>query len=286
VLGRLALARQGESLGNVIHMAKALLRKISRTYRLWRPSPKAAPLAFTPTSYRSPQVTSGNLSDMFIAGVVANRTFADVGGLWGIVNEKVSVAYRFGATQTTMIDVTTPDDEQWRQFRERMASLNVPGVESLSANILQFAVADSSPKFQVVHSSGVLYHIPDPIRYLIALRNITQEYLILSSVVTPTRMKSEAGSLDLPEAAVLFLPALDGQEKEIVAAHWRPIVGTTAIGVTSDEHDWRIDNFSPWWWLPTPRAMVAMCRVAGFKVLDGDYTWSGNAYTVLLAPCD
>jgi hypothetical protein len=120
-------------------------------------------------------------------------------------------------------------------------------VESLSADVLQFAVADNSPKFQVVDSSGVLYHMPDPIRYLIALREITQEHLIPTSAITPTRIESEAGFLDMPEAAVLFLPALDGTEKAILAAHWRPTGGTGAIGITRDEHDWRFDNFGPWW---------------------------------------
>ena len=235
------------------------------------------------TSYRSTQAPSGDLRDIFIAAVAPNRNFADVGGLWGIVNEKVSVAYQYGATKTTMIDVTPLEDELWLQFRDRMAGLNVPAVESLSADILQLGATDNAPKFQVVHSSGVLYHMPEPIRYLIALRKITQEYLILTSAITRTRIESETGTLSLPEAAVLFVPALDGTEKAVLAAQWQPIVGTGAIGITRDEHDWRFDNFGPWWWLPTPKAMEAMCRVAGFHVLDGDYTWSGNAYTVLLS---
>ena len=88
------------------------------------------------TNYRSTAVPSGDLRDVFIAGVVRDRTFADVGGLWGVVNEKVSVGYQYGASQLTMIDVTPPEDELWRQFRERMVTLNVPEVVSLSADVL------------------------------------------------------------------------------------------------------------------------------------------------------
>jgi len=35
--------------------------------------------------------------DLYIAQVIAGKTFVDVGGLWGTVNEKVSVAYQAGA---------------------------------------------------------------------------------------------------------------------------------------------------------------------------------------------
>jgi hypothetical protein len=31
--------------------------------------------------------------DVFLGRVARGRTFADVGGLWGVVNEKVSVAH-------------------------------------------------------------------------------------------------------------------------------------------------------------------------------------------------
>ena len=38
-----------------------------------------------------------DVRDTYISQVVAGKSFADVGGLWGTVNEKVSVAHAHGA---------------------------------------------------------------------------------------------------------------------------------------------------------------------------------------------
>ncbi|WP_407525533.1 hypothetical protein [Methylobacterium oryzisoli] len=40
-----------------------------------------------------------------IAKIVQGKSFAEVGGLWGLVNEKVSVAHDAGATDLCMIDI-------------------------------------------------------------------------------------------------------------------------------------------------------------------------------------
>ena len=37
-----------------------------------------------------------DVRDTYISQVVAGKSFADVGGLWGTVNEKVSVAHTHG----------------------------------------------------------------------------------------------------------------------------------------------------------------------------------------------
>ena len=47
-----------------------------------------------------------DVRDTYIRQVVAGKSFADVGGLWGTVNEKVSVAHAYGARALTMIDVS------------------------------------------------------------------------------------------------------------------------------------------------------------------------------------
>jgi len=42
----------------------------------------------------------------WIKQYVQGKTFVDVGRLWGTVNEKVSVAAKAGARETSMIDIT------------------------------------------------------------------------------------------------------------------------------------------------------------------------------------
>jgi hypothetical protein len=45
------------------------------------------------------------ISEQWIAASVQGKSFAEVGGLWGTVNERVTVAARCGAAETAMIDV-------------------------------------------------------------------------------------------------------------------------------------------------------------------------------------
>ncbi len=49
---------------------------------------------------------SSDVRDTYIRWVVAGKSFVDVGGPWGTVNEKVSVAHTHGACGLTMIDVS------------------------------------------------------------------------------------------------------------------------------------------------------------------------------------
>jgi SAM-dependent methyltransferase len=221
--------------------------------------------------------------DEFLSQVVHGKSFADVGGLWGTVNEKVSVAQQHGATALTMIDVLPSTDEEWRLFEVRRRDLGLPPVNCISADVVSLVESNSCPQFDVVHCSGVLYHMPDPLRFLEALRKITREYLILGSVVSATKVESAEGVLHLPKAAALFIPALRERERSILTSYWRRLVGDQAVGLTGREPSWRLDDFSPWWWLPTVDAFKAMCTVTGFRCHKGAHFWHENAYVMLLS---
>jgi SAM-dependent methyltransferase len=220
--------------------------------------------------------------DVFISRVVKGKTFADLGGLWGTVNEKVSVAHSAGATGLTMIDRITKEEDDWRQFEERRRSLGLPEVECISKDILSLADNPGYPQYDVVHCAGVLYHIPDPMRLVETLWKITREYVILSSVITPTKVKSDLGTLEVPESCCLFIPALKGNELAIVKSYWQRFVGDGAVGVTRELADWRDTHYVPWWWLPTVEALKSMASAAGFQFMDGAPFWNDNAYSQLL----
>ncbi|TAF54768.1 MAG: hypothetical protein EAZ60_15505 [Oscillatoriales cyanobacterium] len=71
-------------------------------------------------------------------------------------------------------------------------------------------------------------------------------------------------------------------ERAILTAYWQQYTyGTPILGVI-EKAVFEIDNFGPWWWLPTASALESMCKVAGFKVLDKGLTWYNNALTLLL----
>lgn len=222
-----------------------------------------------------------DLRDEYIARVVFGKTFAEVGGLWGTVNEKVSVARDHGATSLAMIDITPADGDLWTKFRDRMAELRVPNVREICGDICQLTNTDVSGPFDVVHCSGVLYHHPNPLMMLAALRRMTREYLVLTSAVTQTVIENECGRYDIPPSGVLFVPALSEKERRITRAYWQK-QGVAALGLT-EACEYSVDEFAPWWWLPTPTAMAAMCRTTGFKMEDGGPTWDGNSYTLLLS---
>lgn len=224
-----------------------------------------------------------DLRDTYIGKVVKQKSFAEVGGLWGTVNEKVSVAHTHGASALTMIDVSPPESDLWQLFEERRQTLQLPEVRCLSNDLVALAESAACPQFDVVHCSGILYHIPDPLRFLRALRSVTREFLVLTSVVTATRIANEQGSLEIPKSAALFVPALQGKERAIVQAYWKRVVGDGAIGLTQETEVWNLDDFAPWWWLPTVEALKALCMTAGFDFQEGGYTWNDNAYVQLLS---
>lgn len=224
-----------------------------------------------------------DLRDEYIGKVVNSKSFADVGGLWGTVNEKVSVAHAYGASALTMIDITPAEGELWRLFEDRRRALRLPEVHCINSDVLVLADTTPCPQFDVVHCSGILYHMPDPMRFLVALRKITREHLVLSSVVTATRVESDQGVLAIPQAASLFVPALQSKERAILKSYWQRFVGDGAIGLTCEATSWRPDDFAPWWWLPTVEALKAMCAAAGLTCREGAYFWQENAYVLLLS---
>lgn len=221
--------------------------------------------------------------DEYLSEVVKGKSFADVGGLWGTVGEKISVAHRYGASALTMIDVAPPPDERWQLFDERRRGLEVPPVNCISGDVVSLVENNSCPQFDVVHCSGVLYHIPDPIRLVAALRKVAREYLIFCSVVTASKVESDEGTLELPRAAALFVPALQTRERAILSSYWSRFVGDQALGITGPQPSWQLDDFSPWWWLPTMEALKAICAVAGFRFHKGAHFWNDNAYVMLLS---
>lgn len=229
------------------------------------------------------QAIVGDPRDHFIARVAKGRSFADVGGLYGTVNEKVSVAHSHGASELAMIDIVPEGNELWQAFSDRMQYFGISGYETISDSILDLAESPDHPRYDVVHCTGVLYHMPDPIRLLSALRKITREYLVLGSAVTATSICGNGETLNVPSAASLFIPALKEHERAILESYWRPFVGSDALGLTREQKFWDVEDFAPWWWLPTADCMRAMCESAGFDYEGGAHYWNDNAYVMLLS---
>ena len=221
-----------------------------------------------------------DLRDEYIARVVKGKTFADVGGLWGTVNEKVSVAFRDGATTITMIDVTPEGEQLWQKFHNRMHDMGISEYQCISTDICNHNILEWVQPFEVVHCAGVLYHHPHPLLMINALKTITKEHLILTSAITQQTIENEKGKYTIPASGIIFVPALSEDERSILKVYWEN-KGVVALGLTKDTR-FNLDNFGPWWWLPTPHVLAEMCKIVGFKVLDSNLTWGGNGFALLL----
>lgn len=220
--------------------------------------------------------------DDFIQRVVRGRSFVDVGGLWGTINEKVSVAHRAGASELAMVDVTPEGNELWRLFHARLREVGVDApVTCRVGDVSEYR----DRRYDVVHCSGVLYHHPNPLTIVTGLARACNEHLVLTSAITPNKIENRAGRWELPPSAVLFVPALTTAEQVILDEHWKAI-GADVLGITKPAQ-YRIDeqnrtDMAPWWWLPTADALQSMAEVCGFRTLDRRLTWGGNACSLLL----
>ena len=204
----------------------------------------------------------------WIAELVANRTFADVGGLWNTVNETVSVAMLNGASEATMIDVMPSGHNGWKLFHERCESLGVSGYRSVQGDITSDRIADEAGSFDVTHCSGVLYHVPNPFHMIRNLISITREWFVLSSMVVPERIENRFGRIQLAEGQLLAVPLLSDLPRRVMTEYFRERkMNVSGLNVPSSYlRPNGAMSFTPWWWLFTSETLAGMCELFGVDV--------------------
>lgn len=225
----------------------------------------------------------------WISDVTSGRTFAEVGGLWGVVNEQVTVAAKAGASELTMIDVAPeggPDD-LWQAFDSRLADHDVSGVSCVRGNIDDRAVIDSVGAFDVVHSSGVLYHCPEPLHTLRNLRSIVRETLVLGTATMPETVTTSAGTVSVEPGTSMLVPAMTASQRAVLGEWLRENGASGAYGLNHEVGtDWTLREgwkpYEAWWWLFTRDYVAALLEAAGFKVRNVASYWNGRA-TLYLA---
>jgi hypothetical protein len=218
-------------------------------------------------------VTWQDPRDPFIRQYAGGKSFVDAGGLENY--EKISVAHEAGAESLTMLDIYPPERPEWQAFRDKMTMLGIDA-ECISADVHKVGRT-----WDVVHSSGILYHESSPFLYLDVLRRMATEFCILSSTVVPPLIETPSGTLRTPEAGALLVPALAGVEKKIASELFRDKYG---LEVLSGPHLTTTDGYGPNWWLPTSAALRKMCECAGFDVLEARDFEVFPATTLVLRP--
>lgn len=220
--------------------------------------------------------------DEYIRRVAPGKSFIDIGGLSNIVYERVSIAAAAGAAKLSMMDIEGSECPWWGRMKERLEQRGVHDCEFISADVL---TTELEP-VDIVHSSGVLYHLPSPIEYIARLRRMTKQYCILTSTTLATTVETASGKLCFPPSSVLFVPALSGQDKEIVR-EWFAKAGRGDVTESEERFGgWRnLKNYYPNWFIPTVAAFKQMALCGGFEIVDdapvepNDYS-----YCLLLRP--
>ena len=181
----------------------------------------------------------------WISEVVQGRTFAEVGGLWGVVNEQITVAAASGATELTMIDLAPkggPDD-LWKSFASRLEEHKVSKVRCVNGSIDDPTVVEEVGSFDVVHCSGVLYHCPEPLHTLRNLRAITRENLVLGTATMPETIVTSAGTATVEPGAAMLVPAMNDSQRAIFGEWLRENNALFAYGVNHDLNSgWGLDR--------------------------------------------
>jgi 2-polyprenyl-3-methyl-5-hydroxy-6-metoxy-1,4-benzoquinol methylase len=211
--------------------------------------------------------------DALIRELVAGKDFADVGGLWGIMNEKVSCAANAKARSVTMIDITSEDAELWQQFREWCAERDVSNCRCIAADIHDDALGAACGPFDVVHCNGLLYHCARPLSALDRLRRLCAEHLILGTAVISTSTAGQSRSIQCEAGGALFVPGLLEKQREAAASYFHEVGAETMIGL-DEPCDWNIDKYDPWWWLFTVEHVRGLLNVSGFNVRATWMTWN------------
>ena len=186
-----------------------------------------------------------------VRGLVAGKSFIDVGCMWGVNGKFAFLAEEAGATASTGIDVfgPTPEFEEERRARGSRVEF-VLGDATDPEVIARVGTAD------VVLCAGVLYHHPSPFDLLVALRRMCGERLVLRTSTIP----------ELPglRNMAIYWPGLDRRRRSLWAL--KRLGLDRQVGIT--------DGFEPsegygnWFWGMTPSCVQALLGTAGFEVLE------------------
>jgi hypothetical protein len=214
----------------------------------------------------------------WIREIVTGKTFADIGGLGGSsINEMVSTAVQAGASEATMVDVLPFDQPLWKDFDARCDRLGISGHKKLSADL------EGPPMgpWEVVHSSGILYHAANPVHQMVRLSQSCSQWLIFTSMIVPRRIDG----FDLGDGGTIFVPALNGQMRQAFARHFDSL-GLKIEGINMEcLAPWLVApgvyNYGPWWWLFTADFIDSLLGIVGFQVVRRKETWPDRAVSWL-----
>jgi hypothetical protein len=216
------------------------------------------------------------IRQQWIPEAVAGKTFIEVGGLWGVVNEQITTAHAGGATSLTQID--PGGEDLWASFRHRCSLANITDCQSIVGDINDPVLITQIEPADAVHCSGVLYHCPHPLYTLQQLRKITKQTLLLGCATIPEHVSNSAGELRLEPGSALFMPAASPSQISVLIQYMAEVEARNIPGVDEAvQGGWNVTDYAPWWWYFTPGFVESLLTVAGFKVRSMAPYWCNHA---------
>jgi len=230
--------------------------------------------------------------DQWIAELVPGRTFVDIGGI-GVdsTNERVTFAVYAGARRAAMADIRPFSYFEWDIFANKAADAGLTDFDRFDqVDITSSHVSERLPIFDVVHCTGIFYHLPNPVGALENLRRVVGRFLIINTITVPDRIENPVGALDFTGNVALFLPGLSARERQILRAHyeskfsWKfddvapPLDGQNGAVMPYFENG----TFScwPYWWLMSDGCFRSLIRLMGFTI-HAEWKWEDHCLACL-----
>jgi 2-polyprenyl-3-methyl-5-hydroxy-6-metoxy-1,4-benzoquinol methylase len=186
----------------------------------------------------------------YIRQYAPEKSFADIGCMWGVNGAYSFLAEEAGATTVKAVDVFGPTPEFDAEKQKRASA-----VEFILGDATDPIVIQRVGSVDTVLCAGVLYHHPSPFDLLVALRAMCRRILILRSATIP-EIKG------LPNAAV-FYPQLTPAAREL----W----SLSSLGIACQfgiQTEFRPEEgYGNWFWGLTPTCLRSLVATAGFKVV-------------------
>lgn len=224
--------------------------------------------------------------ELFIQKVASGKSFVEVGGLWGEVNEKATIAHKAGASKISAIDIWNEESEWWDKFDKRCQLLDIKNVSKYIGSIDNPEVVKTVPVHDIAHCAGVLYHCPNPFLTISNLAALCSEYLILTSASFPSIIETEVGGIYLDDDAAISVPALTEKKRIVLNEYITKNYGGGAYGINYPTDAWYFEdsnpNYGPWWWIWTPNYLKSMAEAVGLEVVDEGSQFNGTGHTLLL----
>lgn len=199
----------------------------------------------------------------WIAAHAAGRSFADVGGLFND-GANAFAAEDAGAAAVTLLDA---GDRELMPGFEAEHARRASAIRFVQGDLHDPVTIERLGPHAVVWCTGVLYHTPDPLGQLRALREVTRELLYLGTHTIPEVP-------GVPQAC-LFYPYLEDGDRAALARAYANPRGGLGIGVPFDDRP--MTGYGNFWWGITPSALRSMLRAARFEVVEEhrphDHPW-------------